>query len=265
MEKLQNLLVGDVDYFGFSRMVLFLFGDPEKDSLQKRTVNVILVVISIIIIVLNKSLLDSSSLMLGAPFFITFYQCLLTISLLHFIFSEYDMEPPFLRFTPKILQNISPPIMVFIGFITFNQRCLHYIGLDISPLCWCLNTISNLLLSYILVTQTETLHALLSCGVILGGFWLGITPGTMYSLVFWGAIVFFVLTCICLALTFIYIKMFSKGLKSVDLQSGGDLIAYFIFMMLVVPIVIGSWIVFPIIGRDCSISALCVLTSYMLV
>ncbi|XP_071970488.1 GDP-fucose transporter 1-like [Engystomops pustulosus] len=244
-------------------MVLFQFGDPEKDSLQKRTVNVILVVISIIIIRLNKSLLDSSSLMLDAPFFITFYQCLLTISLLHFIFSGYDMKPPFLRFTPKILQNISPPIMVSIGLITLNQRCLHYIGLDISPLCWCLNTISNLLLSYILVTQTETLHALLSCGVILGGFWLGITPGTMYSLVFWGAIVFFVLTCICLPLTFMYIKMFSMDSMRINPQSGRGLIAFFILMIFVVPMIIGGSIVIPIIGRDCCICALCILTSYI--
>ncbi|XP_071972720.1 uncharacterized protein [Engystomops pustulosus] len=199
-----------VDYFGFLQMVLSADGDLKKGLSQKRTVKVILVVIPIILIIVNKSLLDISSLKTDAPFFITFYQCLLTISLLNVTFPEDEMAFRFLTFNPKILQSVSPLSMTFIGMITLNKPCLQYIGLDISW-GWHLNTISNVLLSYILVTQTKSLYSLLSCAVILRVFWLGVTPEPLQSLVSCAAIIFIILTCICAVHLAIFFIMMTRG------------------------------------------------------
>ncbi|KAJ1182697.1 hypothetical protein NDU88_007881 [Pleurodeles waltl] len=174
---------------------------------------------SITMVFLNKYLLDSPSLKLGAPLFVTFYQCLVTVLLckgLSFAGSLWSRGEPTvlaLRFDLKVQRSILPLSLVFIGMITFNNLCLMYLGVAFYTVGRCLSTVFNVLLSYVLLKQTTSVYALLACGVILGGFCLGIDQEDAEGTLSWLGIVFGVLASLCVSLNAIYTK---KVLPVVD-------------------------------------------------
>lgn len=216
---------------GILRMALggdLLEPDGEaKESRQPfllRAVKIFLVVAlywftSITMVFLNKYLLDSPSLKLGAPLFVTFYQCLVTVLLCKGISLASNLWPGgersalTLRFDLKVLRSILPLSLVFIGMITFNNLCLMHLGVAFYTVGRCLSTVFNVLLSYLLLKQTTSAYALLACGVILGGFCLGIDQEDAEGTLSWLGILFGVLASLCVSLNAIYTK---KVLPVVD-------------------------------------------------
>lgn len=164
------------------RMALAGDGEVEKEGREPfmiRAVKIGMVVmlywfISIFMVFLNKYLLDSPSLKLDAPLFVTFYQCVVTVllckalSMLSLVIPSEVLEFPSIRFDLKVLRSVLPLSVVFIGMITFNNLCLKYLGVAFYTVGRCLSTVFNVLLSYVLLKQTTSLYAMLSCGVILG-------------------------------------------------------------------------------------------------
>ncbi|KAM9301567.1 GDP-fucose transporter 1 [Gastrophryne carolinensis] len=175
--------------------------------------------VSITMVFLNKYLLDSPTLKLDAPLFVTFYQCVVTvllckgISLFAMVIPGHKMEFPSFRFDLKLLRSVLPLSLVFIGMITFNNLCLKHLGVAFYTVGRCLSTVFNVLLSYILLKQTTSLYALLSCGVILGGFVLGIDQEGAGGNLSWAGIFYGVLASLCVSLNAIYTK---KVLPEVD-------------------------------------------------
>ncbi|CAH2325882.1 GDP-fucose transporter 1 isoform X1 [Pelobates cultripes] len=202
-------------------------GDPDKAGREPflvKALKIAMVValywfISITMVFLNKYLLDSPSLNLKAPLFVTFYQCLVTValckglSLFSHVIPSNVVEFPSVRFDLKVLRSILPLSLVFIGMITFNNLCLMYLGVAFYTVGRCLSTVFNVLLSYLLLKQTTSLYALLSCGVILGGFCLGIDQEGQGGKLSWVGIFFGVLASACVSLNAIYTK---KVLPAVD-------------------------------------------------
>ncbi|XP_044292916.1 GDP-fucose transporter 1 [Varanus komodoensis] len=175
--------------------------------------------ISITMVFLNKYLLDSPSLRLDAPLFVTFYQCLVTVlicKLLSFLASYCPpgyLDFPSLRMDLKVSRSVLPLSVVFIGMITFNNLCLKYVGVAFYNVGRSLTTVFNVLLSYLLLKQTTSLYALLACGVIIGGFWLGIDQEEAEGSLSWAGILFGILASLCVSLNAIYTK---KVLPAVD-------------------------------------------------
>ncbi|CAJ0934937.1 unnamed protein product [Ranitomeya imitator] len=210
---------------GILRMALS--GEQEKgagEAFVVRAVKIALVVllywfISITMVFLNKYLLDSPVLRLDAPLFVTFFQCLVTVllckglSLLALLLPGGSVDFPSVRFDLKVLRSVLPLSVVFIGMITFNNLCLKYLGVAFYTVGRCLSTVFNVLLSYVLLKQTTSPSALLSCGVILGGFWLGIDQEGAEGTLSWTGIFFGVLASLCVSLNAIYTK---KVLPAVD-------------------------------------------------
>ncbi|RXM28850.1 C-Jun-amino-terminal kinase-interacting protein 1 [Acipenser ruthenus] len=129
--------------------------------------------ISITMVFLNKYLLDSPALKLDAPLFVTFYQCFVTVILCWCISVFARLCPgyvefPSVRFDPKISRGVLPLSIVFIGMITFNNLCLKYVGVAFYNVGRSLTTVFNVLMSYLILKQTTSFHALLCCGVIIG-------------------------------------------------------------------------------------------------
>lgn len=130
--------------------------------------------ISITMVFLNKYLLGSPSLHLEAPLLVTFYQCLVTVlickllSLLTSCCPAGYLDFPSIRMDLKVCRSILPLSVVFIGMITFNNLCLKYVGVAFYNVGRSLTTVFNVLLSYVLLKQTTSLYALLTCGVIIG-------------------------------------------------------------------------------------------------
>ncbi|XP_063800393.1 GDP-fucose transporter 1 isoform X2 [Pseudophryne corroboree] len=167
--------------------------------------------ISITMVFLNKYLLDSPSLKLDAPLFVTFYQCLVTVvlcktlSLLSMVLPIAGAQDfPSVRFDLKVLRSVLPLSLVFIGMITFNNLCLKYLGVAFYTVGRCLSTVFNVIFSYVMLKKTTSLYALMSCGVILGGFWLGIDQEGAEGTLSWAGIFFGVLASMCVSLNAIF-------------------------------------------------------------
>ncbi|XP_048342685.1 GDP-fucose transporter 1 isoform X1 [Sphaerodactylus townsendi] len=175
--------------------------------------------ISITMVFLNKYLLGSPTLRLDAPLFVTFYQCLITVlickllSLLASFCPPSYLDFPSIRMDLKVSRSVLPLSVVFIGMITFNNLCLKYVGVAFYNVGRSLTTVFNVLLSYLLLKQTTSLYALLTCGVIIGGFWLGIDQEGAEGTLSWAGIVFGILASLCVSLNAIYTK---KVLPAVD-------------------------------------------------
>lgn len=143
-------------------------------------------VTSISMVFLNKYLLDSPSLQLDTPIFITFYQCLVTTVLCKGLSILASCCPgavdfPTLRLDLRVACSILPLSVVFIGMITFNNLCLKYVGVAFYNVGRSLTTVFNVLLSYMLLKQTTSLYALLTCGFIIGEWLAGATGEGMYG------------------------------------------------------------------------------------
>lgn len=128
---------------------------------------------SIAMVFLNKYLLDSPSLRLDAPLFVTFFQCALTAALCLGLSLGAACGPPCaglptLRLDPKVSRSVLPLSAVFIGMVTSNNLCLKHVGVAFYNVGRSLTTVFNVLLSYLLLKQTTSLYALLACGVIIG-------------------------------------------------------------------------------------------------
>ncbi|XP_029419926.1 GDP-fucose transporter 1 isoform X2 [Nannospalax galili] len=202
-------------------------GEAEIDSRDKpfllRALQIALVVslywvTSISMVFLNKYLLDSPSLQLDTPIFVTFYQCLVTSLLCKGLSTLATCCPgtvdfPTLHLDLRVARSVLPLSVVFIGMITFNNLCLKYVGVAFYNVGRSLTTVFNLLLSYLLLKQTTSFYALLTCGIIIGGFWLGVDQeGAEGTLSLTGTI-FGVLASLCVSLNAIYTK---KVLPAVD-------------------------------------------------
>ncbi|KAM6979494.1 GDP-fucose transporter 1 isoform 2-T2 [Aplochiton taeniatus] len=165
--------------------------------------------ISITMVFLNNYLLDKNEL--DAPLFVTFYQCLVTVGLcwvmqLLSIFCPKVIVFPSVKFDLKTSREVLPLSIVFISMITFNNLCLKHVGVAFYTVGRSLSTVFNVLLSYVILKQTTSLQALLCCGVILGGFWLGVDQEGVAGSLSWTGVFFGVLASACVSLNAIYTK-----------------------------------------------------------
>lgn len=142
-------------------------------ALQIAVVVTLYWVTSISMVFLNKYLLDSPSLQLDTPIFVTFYQCLVTALLCKGLSALATCCPravdfPALHLDFRVARSVLPLSAVFIGMIAFNNLCLKHVGVAFYNVGRSLTTVFNVLLSYALLRQPTSFYALLSCGVIIG-------------------------------------------------------------------------------------------------
>uniref|UniRef100_A0AAZ1XPS1 Sugar phosphate transporter domain-containing protein n=1 Tax=Oreochromis aureus TaxID=47969 RepID=A0AAZ1XPS1_OREAU len=160
--------------------------DEPEETFVFRAVRIAAVValywfVSITMVFLNNHLLDNKDL--DAPLFVTFYQ-----------------------FDVKLSREVLPLSIVFIGMITFNNLCLKHLGVAFYTVGRSLSTVFNVLLSYVILKQTTSFRALACCGIILGGFWLGVDQEGMSGHLSWTGVFFGVLASACVSLNAIYTK-----------------------------------------------------------
>lgn len=165
--------------------------------------------ISITMVFLNNYLLDSKDL--DAPLFVTFYQCLVTVGLCYGMHLLSHLCPgvidfPSVKFDLKVCREVLPLSIVFIGMITFNNLCLKHVGVAFYTVGRSLSTVFNVLLSYVILKQTTSFYAILCCGIILGGFWLGVDQEGVAGSLSWTGVFFGVLASACVSLNAIFTK-----------------------------------------------------------
>lgn len=155
---------------------------PEK-TLVERYIQIFAVVaaywfVSITLVFVNKALLSGSE-KLEAPLFVTCYQCVVTVLACYAIKSFANRFPdkvsfPELRLDLGILKQVLPLSVVFVGMITFNNLCLKHVGISFYYIGRSLTTVFNVLLTYFILGQRTSLAAITCCGIIVGGFYLGV-------------------------------------------------------------------------------------------
>ncbi|KAJ4947891.1 hypothetical protein JOQ06_009922 [Pogonophryne albipinna] len=188
--------------------------NPDGETFILRAVRIGAVValywfVSITMVFLNSYLLDNREL--DAPLFITFYQCLVTVGLCWLMQLLSKVCPglidfPSVKFDLKTSREVLPLSIVFISMITFNNLCLKHVGVAFYTVGRSLSTVFNVLLSYIILKQTTSLQAIMCCGVILGGFWLGVDQEGMTGNLSWTGVFFGVLASACVSLNAIFTK-----------------------------------------------------------
>lgn len=189
-------------------------GDGTEESFILRSLKIGAVVslywfISITMVFLNNYLLDNKDL--DAPLFITFFQCLVSVGLCRLMYILSTLFPgaidfPSMKFDLKVSREVLPLSFVFIGMITFNNLCLKYVGVAFYTVGRSLSTVFNVIFSYTIIKQSTSLRALLCCGIILGGFWLGVDQEGVAGSLSWTGVLFGVLASACVSLNAIYTK-----------------------------------------------------------
>eukprot|EP00092_Neocalanus_flemingeri_P013686 GFUD01014759.1.p1 GENE.GFUD01014759.1~~GFUD01014759.1.p1 ORF type:complete len:344 (-),score=92.60 GFUD01014759.1:74-1105(-) len=191
-------------------------------TLVQRYVQILSVVacywfVSITLVFVNKALLSGSE-KLEAPLFVTCYQCVVTVAACYAIRAAARRFPdrisfPSLELDMNIMKQVLPLSIVFVGMITFNNLCLKNVGISFYYIGRSLTTVFNVLMTYFILGQKTSLSAIGCCGLILGGFYLGVDQeGAAGSFSFSGTI-YGIIASFCVSLFSIYVK---KILPAVD-------------------------------------------------
>ncbi|KAL4230272.1 hypothetical protein ACF0H5_010658 [Mactra antiquata] len=157
-------------------------------------------------------------LQLDAPLFVTWYQCVVTVILCFLLSIVARYVPDYVNFPemnidPKLCRATLPLSIVFVCMITFNNLCLKHVGVAFYNVGRSLTTVFNVVFTYFMLQQTTSIYALGCCGIIIGGFFLGVNQeGSSGELSMIG-VVFGVCASASVALNAIYTK---KVLPMVD-------------------------------------------------
>uniref|UniRef100_H2Z4I3 Sugar phosphate transporter domain-containing protein n=1 Tax=Ciona savignyi TaxID=51511 RepID=H2Z4I3_CIOSA len=175
--------------------------------------------VSISMVFINKYLLKSDQLKLNAPMFVTWFQCVVTVALC-VICSQLSSSMPNLltfpstKFDAKLSREALPLSVVFVLMISFNNLCLGEVGVAFYTIARSLVTIFSLIFTYFILGKKTTLPALACCGIILGGFFLGVNQqGASLDGISVKGTIYGVFSSSMVALNAIYIK---KVLPSMD-------------------------------------------------
>ncbi|GAB6027033.1 hypothetical protein CHUAL_013762 [Chamberlinius hualienensis] len=173
-------------------------------------------VVSISLVFINKYLLSGKDLQLDAPLFVTWFQCVVTVLLCIFLTLlsrclKRILGKPVFTFAAvgvslNELRQVLPVSVVFVCMISFNNLCLKYVDVSFYYIGRSLTTVFNVALSYALLNQKQSGPALICCGVIVGGFFLGVDQEKIGGSLSVIGVVFGVLASLFVALNSIYIK-----------------------------------------------------------
>lgn len=164
-------------------------GEVEKqDRLASRWTKIAGVVtlywfVSISMVFLNKYLLSSPDLKLGAPLFITLSQCVVAV-LCFVLLSVLSRQlphalsfPPF-EFDPcgqlRTALKVLPLSLLFVGMIVFNNLTLKHLGIAFYNVGRSLTTVFNVSFSFLILGQRISCAIITCCSVIVFGFLFGL-------------------------------------------------------------------------------------------
>lgn len=158
----------------------------KQESLFQKYVKIASVVslywaVSISMVFVNKSLLGGSSMGdKDAPLFVTWFQCVVTVIACVLLTQVGKLFPRTISF-PEIgplewvkVKKVLPLTVMFVAMITMNNLCLKYVGVAFYYVGRSLTTVFNVIFTYMILGQKTSMSAIVCCGIIVGGFWLGV-------------------------------------------------------------------------------------------
>mmetsp|Transcript_14902 Transcript_14902/g.41458 ORF Transcript_14902/g.41458 Transcript_14902/m.41458 type:complete len:347 (-) Transcript_14902:447-1487(-) len=171
----------------------------DKDTKHIATVVATYWFVSISMVYLNKILMSSDAVSIEAPFFITWFQCVVTAlicwlagKLSESLQKSEDMLPiskdneqskghgkgffsqfPKVEYNPAIGKKILPLSFIFVGMITFNNLCLKWVEVSFYNVARCLTLVFNVFLSHFILGSTTSLRTALCLSIVVCGFFMG--------------------------------------------------------------------------------------------
>lgn len=136
--------------------------------------------VSILTVFVNKTLLSDKNIDLDAPFFIVWYQCVVTaficlvIKALSKKFPKVFDFPDGSPFSPATFRAVFPLSFLFTCMITFNTLCLKNAGVSFYYIGRSLTTVFNVALTFVVLKEKVSWGVVGWCCVIASGFILGI-------------------------------------------------------------------------------------------
>lgn len=149
--------------------------------------------VSITMVFLNKQILSGESFNLNAPFFVTWFQCIISLLIttifsyvinetgsiltlfksykIKFPTSNSNIPPIYFRFS--IVRQVFPLSFVFVAMISFNNLCLKNVGVSFYFIGRSLTTVFNVGLTFFILRKSTSLKAVLCCIVLVIGFFIG--------------------------------------------------------------------------------------------
>ncbi|XP_064632405.1 GDP-fucose transporter 1-like [Lineus longissimus] len=188
----------------------------KMDNLFRQSMRIALVVccywcVSISLVFLNKYLLSSKDLRLDAPLFITWFQCVVSLllcgvlSLIAKVFPNHVTFPKF-HIEMKIMREVLPLSLIFVGMITFNNLCLKYVNVAFYYVGRSMTTVFNVIMTYLILGQKTTWQAMVCCTIIVVGFLLGVDQEDAAGSLSVMGVIFGVLASLFVALNAIFTK-----------------------------------------------------------
>src|SRR6218665_3025274 len=126
--------------------------------------------VSISMVFMNREVLSGTSYSLQAPLFITWFQCIitLTITAIYLYAKHSKIEVHF-----DIIKRVTSLTLVFVAMITFNNLCLQNMGVAFYFVGRSLTTVFNVIFTYLKLGRKTSLPAIICCFGIVFGFSLG--------------------------------------------------------------------------------------------
>jgi len=151
-------------------------------------------VVSISMVYLNKFLLSNEEASIPAPYFVTWFQCIVTVSVCKFLGNmgelsrkNSDRSSFFTQF-PKVEYNVhgaaqvAPLSIIFVGMIATNQICLQMVEVSFYNVARSLSIVFNVIFTFTILGNTTSFATCATLLVVILGFLIGVDGELNFSL-----------------------------------------------------------------------------------
>lgn len=167
---------------------------------------------SILTVFVNKHLLSSDTVNLGAPLFMSWYQCVVSTIICYSV-SRLSRKYPSVFSFPEgnpldidTFRKLLPLTVLYTLMIGANNLSLTYVTVAFYYIGRSLTTVFSVVLTYVILRQRTSFKCLLCCGAIVIGFWLGVDQESLTKDFSWRGTIFGVLSSLALAMYSIQTK-----------------------------------------------------------
>lgn len=160
-------------------------------------------IVSITMVFVNKTLLSDPAGQLDAPFFITWFQCVVTVIGCFFLGLLNVGNVPKFEIRRSVLFQMLPLSCVFTMMIICNNLSLKHVEISFYQVARSLTIVFNVAFDFIILGQRTSAAAMLCCMLVVCGFVLGNHEELRWSL---RGVIFGVSASFFVAMNAIYVK-----------------------------------------------------------
>ena len=175
--------------------------------------------ISISMVFVNKNLLGGPSTQIDLSIFIAWVQCGATVLIgivVQLVQRGAGAKVPLFTCRTMFRRSILKLTCAYVGMLVFNNLCLKSVGVPFYQIARSMTLTFTVLFAVIILRQAVSVRVMLCCGLVVGGFLLGIDQEKLAGTLSVQGVVFGVTTSVFIALCGVFTK---QALTVVDKDS----------------------------------------------